>query len=515
MKLPDHMLAISLTIVVACIAEPKLSAAQDVAAEGGGDRARALVETALGLIGSEGRLNSLKSLRLEGSGSTSSIGQGPNPGTPSSNNPVEVTWVVDFENERVWRERQSFQGDDGYFCFNSVYRQDDAFNYECITGIHMPIEKDAAERARPLLLKQFPEPRRRLLDAIDHAESLDYNGAEDRDGGPVDVVSYTDSQGTNWRLEFEREQGFLRRALGGEVSMTLGTYRTSDEYSDYREVEGITIPMRVRSVRPIAGTIGWARTDDVEYGHVDVDEPVNGQMFELPVGAAPRLEDTEITVTEVADSAYFLQNVRPNYNQLLVEFDEFLLVVDAPFNAGVADATISKIRELAPDKPIRYIVPTHFHYDHIGGLPTYVQSGAQVLTTPGNQVFFEDLIARSLPDEDFGEAVEKIPGRFRVPGIGPAVDLIDVGPNPHADELLVIYLPESKTLYVPDVFSVDWGKVRPAIPETFAFADTLEKLGLDVEVVLPGHGPRATRADLERSLSTGRELNPHTHSASP
>lgn len=513
MKLPDHMLATSLAIVLVCIAEPKPSAAQDVAAEGNGDRARALVETALELIGSEDRLNSLKSLRLDGSGSTSSIGQGPNPESASSDNPVKVSWVVDFENERVWRERQSFQGEDGYFCFNTVYRQDDAFNYECITGIHMPIGKETAERARSLLLTQFPEPRRRLLDAIDHAESLDYDGAEDQDGGPVDVVSYTDSQGTDWRLEFEREQGFLKRALGGEVYMTLGTYRTADEYSEYREVEGVTIPMRVRSIRPIGGTIGWALTDDVVYSQVEVDRPVDGQMFELPSEAEPRLEDTEITVTEVADSAYFLQNVRPNYNQLLVEFDEFLLVVDAPFNAEVANATISKIRELAPDKPIRYIVPTHFHYDHIGGLPTYVQSGAQVLTTAGNQVFFEDLIARSLPDDDFGGVVEEIAGRFRVPGTGPTVELMDIGPNPHADELLVVYLPESRVLYVADVFSVDWGQVRPAIPETFAFAETLEKLGLDVAILLPGHGPRATRADLERSLSAGRDLNPH--SASP
>jgi glyoxylase-like metal-dependent hydrolase (beta-lactamase superfamily II) len=507
MKLPNHMLAVFFAVVLACIAAPKASPAQDVAAQGASDRARTLVETALQLLGSAERLNSLTSLRLEGSGSTSSIGQGSNPETPSSNNPVEVSWVVDFENDRVWRERQSFQVDQGYFCFNSVYRQDDAFNYECVTGIHMPIEAEAADRTRPLLLARFPEPRGRLLDAIDHAESLRYEGTAGRNGRPVDVASYTDEGGTNWHLEFDQEQGFLQRALGGEVSMTLGTYRTTDEYSKYREVEGIMIPMRVRSIRPIGGTIGWAITDDIEYSQVEVDGPVDGGMFEVPADAAPRLEDNEVAVTEVADSVYFLQNVRPNYNQLLVEFDEFLLVVDAPFNAQVADATIAKIRELAPNKPIRYIVPTHFHYDHIGGLSTYVETGAQVLTTPGNRDFFEDLIARSLPDEAFEGAVQALTGRHRVHGVGPVVELIDVGPNPHADELFVVYLAESKALYVADVFSADWGKVRPAIPETVSFFDALQRLGLAVDIVLPGHGPQATWADLERLLLARRDLN--------
>ena len=44
-----------------------------------------------------------------------------------------------------------------------------------------------------------------------------------------------------------------------------------------------------------------------------------------------------------------------------------------------------------PSKPIRYVVNTHHHFDHSGGLRTYVDQGTTVVTHAGNRDFYEQV----------------------------------------------------------------------------------------------------------------------------
>ena len=79
-----------------------------------------------------------------------------------------------------------------------------------------------------------------------------------------------------------------------------------------------------------------------------------------------------------------------------------------------------------------------------------------------------------------------------------------MGPNPHVDEILVAYLPESKLLFVADLYSYT-GQVTPASATTLAFADRLEELGLDIETMVGVHGQQASAADFWESVRLGRE----------
>ncbi len=83
---------------------------------------------------------------------------------------------------------------------------------------------------------------------------------------------------------------------------------------------------------------------------------------------APRLET-------VATGVYVLHNPRaneswPQGNTVIVVGDRAALVVDADYLPGTARADIDIIRRLT-DKPVRYLVNTHWHYDHTNGNYVY------------------------------------------------------------------------------------------------------------------------------------------------
>ncbi len=72
---------------------------------------------------------------------------------------------------------------------------------------------------------------------------------------------------------------------------------------------------------------------------------------------------------------------------MLVEQDDHLVIVEAPQNEARSLAVIAKAKEIAPGKPIKYLVNTHTHFDHSGGLRTYVNEGAIIVTDAANRAY--------------------------------------------------------------------------------------------------------------------------------
>ncbi len=68
------------------------------------------------------------------------------------------------------------------------------------------------------------------------------------------------------------------------------------------------------------------------------------------------------------------------HNSLLVEFKDYVAVVDAPNNEERSLAVIAEAARLAPEKPVQYVINTHHHFDHAGGLRTYLSQGTTIVT---------------------------------------------------------------------------------------------------------------------------------------
>ena len=213
------------------------------------------------------------------------------------------------------------------------------------------------------------------------------------------------------------------------------------------------------------------------------------------IAAAPR------RVEPLFPGAWALRNFG-GYNTFLVDVGGCLLLYDAIASFGssdvvppapptaLSDLVLEAVRATVPGTPLCWVVPSHHHDDHLGGIAGLARAGATVLTTPGNVALVREVL-RSVP----GAKVETLRGSRTFRG-GPTPVEIRQLQGLHADEMLFAWFPEQRAALTADV--TDY------LVEEKRFLQQLERAGLAVETIHAVHSARpATRADLEADLDFG------------
>ena len=103
-----------------------------------------------------------------------------------------------------------------------------------------------------------------------------------------------------------------------------------------------------------------------------------GDPVPVPESVAEADWSTEVTVDEIADGVYRLGGNPAN--SYMIEFSDFVAVFEAPGDEEWSLKIIDRITKLAPDKPVRFVIASHPHFDHIGGLRTYLHVGSTIVT---------------------------------------------------------------------------------------------------------------------------------------
>jgi glyoxylase-like metal-dependent hydrolase (beta-lactamase superfamily II) len=205
-------------------------------------------------------------------------------------------------------------------------------------------------------------------------------------------------------------------------------------------------------------------------------------------GAPPAMT---VTTEKLGDGLYRLTTGPGSYDSVLVEFKDYVMMLEAGQSIQRGELYVAESKKLFPNKPIRYVFNTHPHSDHTGGLPVLVAEGATIVTSKNNQVFFER--ALNTPRTLLDDVLAKNPKKAKIEGVmgkkvftdgTRTVELYTVNPVPHSNGLMIAYIPKEKILFQGD-FTVTPG--QPANDHVKALAPIVKKLNLDFDRYINVH----------------------------
>lgn len=206
-----------------------------------------------------------------------------------------------------------------------------------------------------------------------------------------------------------------------------------------------------------------------------------------------------VDVQKLADGVYLLGG--GSHNSVAVEFKDYIAVVEAPLDEQRSLAVIEAAVKLIPNKPIRFLVNTHQHFDHIGGLRTYMHIGATIITHWKNFNFYTrdvlnyaprtlepDMMSLWPPTEVAeGYQYETVRENYTLSDGSRSMQITYVQPLAHVEGMLMAYLPNEKIVVEADLYDSAPENGAPSAANRTLF-NHVRRLGLDVRTIAPIHG---------------------------
>jgi glyoxylase-like metal-dependent hydrolase (beta-lactamase superfamily II) len=294
----------------------------------------------------------------------------------------------------------------------------------------------------------------------------------------------------------ERVDAVIPNAVVGDLPVEI-------TYTEYRDFGGVKFPTRIRQ------SAGGFPTLDITVTDVKANAPVDIAVPD-PVRQASSVY-SRVATQMVADGVWFLAG--GSHNSVVIEMKDHLVVVEGPLNEERAVAVMAEARSLAPGKPIKYVVASHHHFDHSGGLRAFAAEGVTVVTHDSSRAFLEQALgapATVQPDRMAKSGrkpvVEGVRDKRVMTDGTRTVEILHIAGNAHCEGLLMVYLPKEKLLSEADVFTPPPPGTTPPMPPspfTVNLIDNLKQLNLTVDRILPLHGRVVPVADLHTMVGHG------------
>lgn len=305
----------------------------------------------------------------------------------------------------------------------------------------------------------------------------------------------------------------------------MGDMLVEVEFSDYQDFDGLRFPTHIMESR---GGLGYQELMiDTVVPNATIAEPeqaaaggrggARGGRGGAGRGGAGRggrggggAADVEPS-TQLGEGIWV---VNGGYQSVVVEFPEYVAVIEGAQNAARSQTIIAEAKRLTGDKPIRYFITTHTHFDHISGIRDFVAEGATIIANQMDVDFYDRALNTphtlnpDLAQERGSTAtVQGVTDGFVLEGGDQRIELYKINGSLHADDMMIAYLPSIRAVVEADL-------VQPWLGGAFGGGDgphpfivhvagELDRLGLDYETIIPVHAPNPPPTVSREQLMAG------------
>jgi len=280
----------------------------------------------------------------------------------------------------------------------------------------------------------------------------------------------------------ERVETTIRNPVLGDMPVEVS-------YSDYRDFGGVKFPGKIVQRQGGFPTLELTITEVLPNAPVSIEAPAAARDAKAPA--------IKVDSQKLADGVWYLTG--GSHHSLAVEFKDHVAVIEGPQSEERSRAVIAEVKKLIPAKSIRYLINTHHHFDHSGGLRAFVSERARIVTHRINKPFYK----KTFRGGSYLTVADK---RVLTDG-GQTIELHHIQGNPHNEGILLAYLPKHKLLVEADVYTPAAPNApSPATPNPASvnLYENIQRLKLDVSQLAPIHGRVVPLAELEKAIGRGK-----------
>src|SRR5262245_7414811 len=198
-------------------------------------------------------------------------------------------------------------------------------------------------------------------------------------------------------------------------SPVMGDMQVEIRYTEFKDVgNGAKFPFHIHMHQGDHPFLGGRNLMDLAISNAVVNVANAAQAVPDAVRTA-KPPVVNVTTMQLAPGVWLLGG--GSHNSVAVEFRDYITVIEGPLDDDRSNAVIAAAKRVIPNKPIRYLVNTHHHWDHSGGIRAFAAEGATIVTQESNKDFYERIVLAPQPRSLSPDRLSKFP--FATTGPGP------------------------------------------------------------------------------------------------
>jgi glyoxylase-like metal-dependent hydrolase (beta-lactamase superfamily II) len=480
--------------------------------------ARKILDGAIDAIGGAALLASISDITRKIERTRADPGQEATPGTISRTHGSVIS-IRDFKGQRLVEDRQLEISGGQIAHFATLLSPTNGYTINYQTGFYRTLAPAALSGTRAPLLRRDPETL--FQSAVARAQTLRLVGTETVGNGPQDVITFSDVDGELVTLFIDHRTHLLTKTEFVLDDPVLGDLVAETVYSQYTEdPSGLKLP------RHLLELVGGDTLQVSDVTRIAINTAPGDTTF-APPKSIPIAENVpSYGVPLRLDDGVFV--IPGPYASMFVIFRDYIVAIEGGGDVRTTENAVRQIKALTPGKPIRYVVATHHHSDHLAGLRTYIAEGATIVTTEDARPIVARMASSvhsvrpdALSHSPRQAVIETVTSKRVFTDGVQAIEVYQVGPNAHVRQMLTAYLPKSKILFEADMVDLVDGHPAPGGEDTGDFAKKIAALGLEISRIVPVHGVPGTIEDLRTAVAripagrAAREDRPAVYSPQP